>query len=71
MYKYETIIYWSDTDQLFIAEAPELPGCMAHGDSHQSALANVMQAMELWIATAEEFGNPVPQPRRHLAPRSC
>jgi len=44
---------------------------MAHSDSHASALANVMQAMELWIATAEEFGNPVPQPRRHLAPRSC
>jgi len=63
MYKYETIIYWSDADQLFIAEVPELPGCMAHGNSRQSALANVMQAMELWIATAEESGDRVPQPR--------
>jgi len=64
-------MYWSDADQLFIAEAPELPGCVAHGDSHQSALANVLQAMALRIAMAEEFGNPVPQPRRHLTPRSC
>jgi len=63
MLKYETVIYWSDADQLFIAEAPELPGCIAHGDSHQGALANVLQAMELWIATAEEFGDRVPQPR--------
>ena len=63
MYKYETIIYWSDADQAFLAEVPELPGCIAHGDSPADALANVMQAMELWIATAEEFGNPVPQPK--------
>jgi len=63
MHKYETIIYWSDADQAFLAEVPELPDCSAHGDSRESALANVMQAMELWIATAEEFGNPVPQPK--------
>jgi len=63
MYKYETIIYWSEVDQLFIAEAPELPGCMAHGDSPADALDNAMQAIELWIATAEEFGDPVPQPK--------
>jgi len=63
MHKYETIIYWSDEDQAFLAEVPELPGCNAHGDSPADALANVMQAMELWIATAEEFGNSVPQPK--------
>jgi len=63
MYKYETIIYWSEVDQLFIAEVPELPGCMAHGDSPADALANAMQAIELWIATVEEFGDPVPQPK--------
>jgi len=63
MYKYETIIYWSDTDQVFLAEVPELPGCIAHGDSPADALANATQAMELWIATAKEFGNPVPQPK--------
>jgi len=55
--------YWSDVDQMFIAEVPELPGCMAHGDSPADALDNAMQAIELWIATAEEFGDPVPQPK--------
>jgi len=63
MYKYETIIYWSNADELFLAEVPELPGCMAHSDSPADALANAMQAIELWIATAEEFGDPVPQPK--------
>jgi len=63
MHKYETIIYWSDEDQAFLAEVPELPGCIAHGDSPADALANAMQAIELWIATAEEFGNSVPQPK--------
>ncbi len=48
---------------MFIAEVPELPGCMAHGDSPADALDNAMQAIELWIATAEEFGDPVPQPK--------
>jgi len=63
MLKYKTIIYWSDADQAFLAEVPALPGCAAHGDSYASALENVMQAMELWIAVAEEFGDPVPQSR--------
>ena len=61
MHKYETIIYWSDVDQAFLAEVPELPGCTAHGDSQENALANVTQAIELWITTAKEFGDPVPQ----------
>jgi len=63
MDKYEIIIYWSDEDQAFIAEVPELPGCAAHGNSHESALANVRMAMELWIQTAREFGGPVPEPK--------
>lgn len=63
MNKYETIIYWSDADQVFVAEVPELPGCMAHGDSHADALANAMDAMDLWIATAKEFGDDVPEPK--------
>lgn len=63
MHKHEVVIYWSDADQLFLSEAPELPGCIAHGDSHQGALANVLHAMELWIAVAEEFGDLVPQPK--------
>ncbi len=63
MDRYEIIIYWSDEDQAFIAEVPELPGCMAHGESYESALASVREAMTLWIDTAKEFGDPVPQPK--------
>jgi len=49
MYKYETIIYWSDEDQAFIAEVPELPGCMAHGASQDEALSNAKEAIQLWL----------------------
>lgn len=63
MHRYETIIYWSNEDQLFVADVPELPGCMAHGDTPQEALAQAQEAMALWIETATEFGDPVPQPR--------
>ena len=60
MSKYEVIIYWSDEDNAFIAEVPELPGCTAHGDSYESSLRQVHEAMQLWIDTAREFGDPVP-----------
>ncbi len=63
MHKYEIILYWSNKDQVFIAEVPELPGCMAHGDSQDEALKNVNDAMQLWIDTAREFGDPIPQPK--------
>tara|TARA_B100000315_G_scaffold253434_1_gene292223 strand:+ start:984 stop:1196 length:213 start_codon:yes stop_codon:yes gene_type:complete len=63
MYKYEIILYWSDEDQVFVAEAPELPGCVAHGDTQESALANAQEATRLWIDTAREFGDPVPEPK--------
>jgi predicted RNase H-like HicB family nuclease len=46
-----------------VAEVPELPGCMAHGDTEESALKNVKDAMQLWIDTAREFGDTVPQPK--------
>ena len=62
-YKYEIILYWSEADGVFVAEVPELPGCMAHGDTQQAALDNVNQAMALWIDTAREFGDPVPEPK--------
>ena len=65
MDKYEIIIYWSEEDQAFIAEAPELPGCMAHGDTHDVALANIKEAMKLWIKTAKEFNDPIPKPKGH------
>ena len=63
MYKYEVILYWSNADDSFVAEVPELPGCMAHGPTQEAALANVNQAMELWIETAQEFGDPIPEPK--------
>ncbi len=63
MHKYEIIIYWSNEDQVFIAEVPELLGCVAHGESHVSALENVNEAMELWVETAREFGDPIPEPK--------
>lgn len=66
MERYEIILYWSAEDAVFIAEVPELPGCMAHGDTQEEALANVKEAMQLWIATAHEFGDPVPEPRGRL-----
>jgi predicted RNase H-like HicB family nuclease len=61
MYKYETIIYWSDEDQVFLAEVPELSGCKAHGDSPDQALSNAQEAMQLWLDTAREFGDPIPE----------
>jgi len=63
MHKYEIIIYWSDADDAFVAEVPELPGCAAHGDSADSALANCEEAISLWIDTAKEFDRRVPAPK--------
>lgn len=63
MHKYEVILYWSNADQAFIAEVPELAGCIAHGDTQEAALANANQAIALWIATAQEFDDPVPEPK--------
>ena len=63
MHKYEIIIYWSNEDQVFIAEVPELPGCMAHGGTQEAALAHANEAIQLWIDTAREFGDPVPEPK--------
>ena len=68
MHKYEIIIYWSDEDKVFVAEVPELSGCMAHGDTHESALNNIKSAIDLWIETANEFNDPIPHPKgRRLA----
>ena len=63
MNKYEIIIYWSDEDQAFVAEVPELPGCSAHGATQEAALANAKDALSLWVETAKEFGDPVPEPK--------
>ncbi len=66
MNKYEVIIYWSDDDNAFIAEVPELAGCMADGDTYQEALANVEVIVQEWIETAKEIGRPIPEPKGRL-----
>ena len=65
MSKYEIIIFCSDVDGAYIADVPELPGCMAHGNTYESALANAKEAIELWIKTAKEFSDPIPKPKGH------
>lgn len=66
MIRYEIIIYWSQEDQAFIAEVPELPGCMADGATYQEALANAEVVIREWIETAQELGRPVPEPKGRL-----
>ena len=67
MNRYEIVLYWSQADGAFIAEVPELAGCMADGPTRQEALANVEVIIEEWIATAIELGRPNPDPRRQFA----
>lgn len=66
MIRYEVIIYWSEEDQAFIAEVPELPGCMADGATYQEALANAEVIIQEWIETAQELGRPIPEPKGRL-----
>jgi predicted RNase H-like HicB family nuclease len=68
-YRYEIVIYWSDEDAAFIAEVPELPGCMADGPTYREALAAAEETIALWIEVAREDGRdiPVPRGRRLLA----
>ena len=65
--KYEIIIFWSDEDSAFIAEVPELPGCMADGQTYQEALSRAEQVIQEWIETAKELGRSVPTPKGRLA----
>lgn len=67
MYKYEIILYWSDEDNSYIAEVPELAGCMADGSTMQSALENVHIVMNEWIETAKLLGRDIPKPKGKLA----
>ncbi len=66
MTKYEIIIYWSEEDKAFIAEVPELPGCMADGKTYQEALSNAEVVITEWIDTAKELGRLIPQPKGRL-----
>lgn len=67
-YRYEVILYWSDPDQAFIAEVPELPGCAADGPSYEAALEAAGGAIRDWIETARELGRPIPEPKDRLLP---
>lgn len=62
-HRYEIILYWSDEDQAYVAEVPELPGCAADGPTYQAALESVAVAIDEWIETAEELGRAIPQPK--------
>ncbi len=65
-FRYEVILYWSEEDNAYIAEVPELAGCAADGSSYQDALANVEIVIQEWIETARELGRDVPEPRGRL-----
>ncbi|MPZ12695.1 MAG: type II toxin-antitoxin system HicB family antitoxin [Deltaproteobacteria bacterium] len=65
-WKYEIIIYWSEEDQAYIAEVPELPGCAADGKTYKQALANVEVIIHEWIETAKELKRTVPEPKGRL-----
>ncbi len=66
MIKYEVIIYWSESDKSYIAEAPELAGCMADGKTYAEALANLEVIIAEWIETAKELGRKIPEPKGRL-----
>jgi predicted RNase H-like HicB family nuclease len=64
--KYEIIVFWSEEDEAFVAEVPELPGCMADGKTYQEAISNAEQIILEWIETAKEVGRPIPEPKGRL-----
>ena len=64
--KYEIIIYWSEDDGSYVAEVPELAGCVADGKTYREALTNVERIIQEWIETARELGRPIPQPKGRL-----
>ena len=66
MYKYEVIVYWSEEDEAYIAEVPELPGCMADGATYEEALRNVQVIISEWIETARASGREIPVPKGRL-----
>jgi predicted RNase H-like HicB family nuclease len=64
--RYELVIYWSEEDHCFVAEVPELPGCMADGSSYQEVVRNVELIIDEWRATAQALGRPIPEPAGKL-----
>ncbi|MGB9300506.1 MAG: type II toxin-antitoxin system HicB family antitoxin [Anaerolineae bacterium] len=66
MIRYELIIYWSEEDEAFIVDVPELPGCMADGATYQEALANAETVIQEWMETARDLGRAIPEPKGRL-----
>ena len=66
MIRYEMIVYWSEEDNAYIVEVPELPGCMADGQTYQEAIANAEAVIQEWLQTAQELGRLIPAPRGRL-----
>jgi predicted RNase H-like HicB family nuclease len=64
--KYEMIIYWSEVDEAFLVEIPELPGCMADGETYQEAVQNAEVVIQEWIDTAQSLGRTIPEPKGRL-----
>ena len=67
MYRYELIVYWSDEDERFVVEVPELPGCMSDGRTYTEAVENAQTIISEWIETAQSQGREIPEPRGRLA----
>jgi len=65
-YRYEVIIYWSNDDKRFIAEVPELDGCMADGTTYRDALSSIEVVIEEWIETAKQLNRPIPEAKGKL-----
>jgi len=64
--KYELIVYWSEDDEAYIVEVPELPGCMADGETYEKAIQNALDVIREWIETAKELGRSIPTPKGRL-----
>ena len=72
MYKYELIIFWSEEDQSYVVEVPELPGCMADGKTYEEAIKNAQIVISEWIDTAQSVGIEIPRPRAdYLMPKKA
>ena len=66
MHKYELVVTWSPEDDAFVVDVPELPGCMAHGDTPADAVVHAQDAISLWLEVAKDMGRPIPVPRGRL-----
>ncbi len=65
-HNYEMIIWWSQEDEVFVVDVPELPGCMAHGRTRVDAIKNAEEAIAFWIKTAKDDGLTIPSPKGRL-----